>query len=392
MDNVKRVKNPRCAIINRNYPPDPGITGQSAAELVGYLEAVGIAVTIITVEGRYAGGVQQCGNTTVGEHLKVRALYNGKNKLLRLIGTLIEGWRLARLIRCVKPDVIIGMTDPPLLNYWISKSAGAEGIPWISWSMDLYPEAFVAAGLVSSRSFVFRRLANAIQKRPPAHLIALGPAQAKHIQQDFGYQLPFTILPCGVHSMDRSAVAPSWHPGQGKVVFGYVGNMGEAHDPEFVISVMRALDPRKHVMVLAVYGVHGKKCIAAAELFESVRVVNQVSREELGWIDVHVTSLNPKWDHVCVPSKAVSAVCSGGALITCSSDLNDNWILLQDAAWRIPPGCDYSVEIPAIVRSLSSEDLCEKRLRAKNLAEKLQKMRADAFEDVRRIILELVAR
>ena len=52
-------------------------------------------------------------------------------------------------------------------------------------------------------------------------------------------------------------------------------------------------------------------------------------------IDIHLVTLLQKWDHVCVPSKAISAVSQGSAILFESSELNDNWQLLKDAGWRI---------------------------------------------------------
>ena len=48
----------KCVIINRNYPPQKGITGHSANELANYLLNKGVDIDIVHVDGKYAGGGQ----------------------------------------------------------------------------------------------------------------------------------------------------------------------------------------------------------------------------------------------------------------------------------------------------------------------------------------------
>ena len=378
-----------CVIVNRNYPPDAGITGHSANELAGFLEDNGTTVEVVTVAGRYAGGVSGGDAPIRGRLHHISKVYNGKNKVLRLLGSLIEGRRLAKKAISLRPNVLIGLTDPPLVNYWISKFAARAKLPWIYWSMDLYPEAFAAAGLTSKANWIYRYLADSFRLCPPAHLVALGGRQAEHIQRDLGENIPTSLLPCGIATIHRSPESPSWHPGPGKIVLGYVGNLGEAHDPEFVISVIRALDPDLHGFILAVYGVHAGKITAAVSHLPCVTIVNQVDRADLGWIDIHLTSLKPHWDHICVPSKAVSAVCAGSTLLSCCSEQTDNWQLLRDAGWRIEPGGDYTKLAASWVESLNPESLRQKMNAAAAITGELLGLEQRSFENILAAVVKL---
>lgn len=378
----------RCVILNRNYPPNAGITGYSASELAEYLHQQGVEVHVVTVGGNYQGGVSS-GNLIQSATIHhVRNIYDGKNKILRLMASLLEGWSMARKAASLGISPWITLTDPPLLNYWVARLCRKRRISWIYWSMDLYPEAFVAAGLAKPDWALYRHFKRELLKSTPVHLIALGSQQAEYLQQEASRQLSFSVLPCGVDKIELPEARPDWLPASDKTTFCYIGNLGQAHDPRFVEAVMASLDPEKHHFILSVYGIHAPRLLNYAERFEHVTILQKVNRNELGFIDIHLASLEPEWDHVCVPSKAVSAVCAGACLFLCASDLGDNWHLLQEASWRIAPGAAMPAAVARLVASMTPESIAEKRANALSCRETLLQVKAKAEQE----ILDVVAR
>lgn len=371
----------KCTILNRNYPPGSGITGNSANELAVYLEQSGIEVHVVTVGGDYQGG----GAMNAKIHGTVHALghlYNGKNKLLRLFSSLFEGWKMARKAVSIGCGPIICMTDPPLLNYWVSRQAKRRSIPWIYWSMDLYPEAFCAGGLVNDRNPLYRFLKRRLLHAPPNALIALGPNQAELIQGEYSEAIETVILPCGIMQSQETSTFPDWAVSDGKIVIGYAGNIGEAHSDTFIKSVIDAIDPAKHRFVLSAYGSKAQAILEYAQGREGITVVHNVAREHLQLIDVHVVTLLPGWDHVCVPSKAVSAVCEGAAVFICCTKLNDNWALLHKAAWRVDVDCDLPRVVSEFITKLTSDDVKKARENALQVSTKLLQLKERAFEEI----------
>lgn len=369
----------RCTILNRNYPPGPGITGNSANELAGYLTSAGCEVHVVTVSGDYGGG----GSMDINVHGTVHALkaiYNGKNKLLRLFSSLVEGWKMARKAASLNQGPLISMTDPPLLNFWVARAAKKKSIPWIYWSMDLYPEAFVASGLVTINNSFYKYIKQQLLQASPSRLIALGPNQSKFIQQDYRDSLEAICLPCGITKSIDPGITPDWAERDGKVVLGYVGNVGEAHDDKFIKAVIDGLNPEKHRFVLVAYGSKSQSVLDYARGREGVIVLHRVEREHLQLIDVHLVTLLPEWDHVCVPSKAVSAVCEGASVLICCSDLNDNWALLKDAAWRID--ANLPNDVGEFIDALTLDAVKLKRGRAKVVSQELLQLKGEAFEQI----------
>jgi hypothetical protein len=182
-------------IINRNYPPSKGGTGAAAAELAAYLCEKGFVVNVIHVDTFYDGGDNE--KVPVGNIFKVDTFYTGKNKFLRLVANLAEGYLLVKASKKCPCDVTICMTDPPLLNLWAALLLRKR--KWMLWMMDLYPEAFVSAGLVSSNNFFYKTINRWLLKGAPQHIIALGPVQKQYLQAKYGDNiLSYSLLPAGI--------------------------------------------------------------------------------------------------------------------------------------------------------------------------------------------------
>jgi hypothetical protein len=277
---------------------------------------------------------------------------------------------------------MITLSDPPLLNYWVAVRCQRRGIPWIYWAMDIYPEAFVAAGLAKKDGFFYRFLKRELLRFRPQHLIALGSQQSEYLRKQAGLEVLTSILPCGVDYIERAANPPTWLPSGQKIIFGYIGNMGQAHDPRFVELVIAALDAERHHFILSAYGIHAARVHAYAEAFGHVTVLPMVEPEQLGFIDIHLASLAPAWDHICVPSKAVSAVCAGSSLLLCSSEEGDNWQLLKEASWRVEPGEEMAAAVTIAVKSLTPDVVSQKRAAAQACRQNLLAMQELAMSQI----------
>lgn len=193
MDTEKKIV---VNIVNRNYPPSKGGTGQAAAELATCLCENGFRVNVIHVNVAYDGGGSEL--PPAGNVFKVGTFYSGRNKYLRLAANLAEGYLLIKASKKHPCDVTICMTDPPLLNLWASLLLRKKR--WVLWAMDLYPEAFVSGGLVSSTNFFYRLINKWLLRGAPQHIIALGPVQKKYLQDKYRERISsYSLLPCGIY-------------------------------------------------------------------------------------------------------------------------------------------------------------------------------------------------
>ncbi|MBC8152690.1 MAG: hypothetical protein H7Z72_07250 [Bacteroidetes bacterium] len=371
---------PAVTIVNRHYPPNPGITGETAWDLATYLiNEQGIRVVVVHIDRTYDGGgsVRQ----PIGETHPVRSVYTGKNGLLKLVSGLLDGWFLIRKAIQVRQGPVIVMTSPPLLPFWAARLLTPRRIDWWLWSMDLFPEGFVADQKISPRNPVYRWVIQQTYRRAPHHLIALGPQQGKYIRQKYGQpDLPTTVLPCGVllhHERDPNT--PAWRQNDGKIYLGYVGNLGQPHSAEFLLSVIRHLDPARFQLILVLYGQKADEVIRVATGRVGITLLPTVPRSQLAYVDVQLVSLLPSWTHIAVPSKAVSAVCAGSPVLYCGSRESDTYALLEEAVFLIETERPIDEQVANFLQVLTTETVEDKKRAAQRVAARLQRMITDAY-------------
>lgn len=371
-------------LVNRNYPPNKGITGAAAADFAKYLVANGVQVNVVTISNSaYAGGADI--SAADGRLYGVKTFYNGKNKALRLLASLVEGYQLMKTARNVDSDWTIVMTDPPLLNYFASRIL-SRGKKWVLWSMDVYPDAFIAAGLVQRNNPLLKGVVSTLKQYPPDAVIALGPVQERFLRQNYYETLPHFRMPCGVFTASPTTDMPAWKQDPNKIYLGYAGNIGEAHSVPFLKEIINRLDPSRFVLLLSLYGAKAEELKSYAEGKAGVMLFPSLTRAELSHLDIHLATLEEQWVNVCVPSKAVSSICAGATILYCGISDSDNWELLGDAGWRISPDGDIGAEVSSFFAQITSAQVREKRMLARQLASKLVSLERDTYERIYRFM------
>ncbi len=336
-------------LINRNFPPSQGATGYYASHLVDALRRqTGHTIHIVTVgEGDSSADITF-----------VRPVYGGKQKLLRLIGSYKESRLLIKAGMKRSPDVYIVMTDPAILNYWASRLLKDQ--IWVYWSMDLFPEGFRANNLISAESFLYKRYQSRLKKGNPSYLLGLGDAQIDYLRRHYFPKVDGSCLPIGLRNEVLST--DTRETPQKQTTVGYVGNVGEAHDAELIAESLLAFVKRGFSVVLRCYGAGAQKLLSLVEGTE-VNIKNHISDKELQLIDIHVVSLRHEWTHICVPSKAISAIQGGNAVLYLGSPDSDTWKMLKRAGWIIKTPTEASKTIEQI----TDKSLAEKKKAAREV-------------------------
>ncbi len=368
-------------IINRHYPPNKGITGESAWDLADYLiKNHQIEVHLLHIGRQYDGGGAV--REPVGITHKFPPLYVGANATLRNISALFESFLLIVASIFIRKGPKIVMTSPPLLPMFAGGIYGLLGIKWYLWSMDLFPEGFAAHGDFKKESLFYKVSHWLTYKFAPGKLIALGPMQADFILAKYGKKIDTLVLPCGVLiNQQNSTTAPIWYK-EGPVYLGYCGNLAQPHSPAFVKEAIRQTATGSFRFILAVYGQHAQEVKNFAASFEHVVMVDSVPREQLHFIDVHLVSLIKSWTHIAVPSKAVSSVTSGSAILFHGEKAADNWQLLQNAGWHIDVEKDLAEEFAAVLPSINKTSIAQKRKVAAAITLSLKNNMLDTYEAI----------
>ncbi|MDX1407849.1 MAG: hypothetical protein R3330_06940, partial [Saprospiraceae bacterium] len=163
-------------------------------------------------------------------------------------------------------------------------------------------------------------------------------------------------------------------------------NLGEAHSAQFVEALMRRLDPEKHRLILSTYGRNARRIQEAGAKHAAVRIVDFVPRHHLRYIDIHLVTLLGEWTHVCVPSKAVSAICAGSTMLFCGAEHCDSWQMLQEAGWRIDHLDGMEQDLDAFMASVTREQVASRKANAQRIARDLEEMRRNAYQEIAAVI------
>lgn len=320
----------RVLVINRFLGGDHVPTGRMLEDVTHALVAEGHEVTAIVSRGEYAGA--HCGG---GHRPKGVRLF----RLLKLpFGGRVLDWSIFWLQAAIvgpllRWDRCVLLTDPPLMTIflplWRLLLRGRRAI-WL-WTMDLYPEALVAGGVISSEGFFDRTLRslNNLGLSCVDGIITLGGRQLerlnyypalKQIQKNAVVVPPWDHRPNALRKRlsKRFAEKIGW---QGRRVALYAGNLGYGHRFEEIIDAARVAQERDLDWVFAFFvrGARKDALIEIAEDLENVQVYDYVAPENtsslLGAADIHLITMGLGWDGVVVPSKLYGIEGTGAPIL-----------------------------------------------------------------------------
>lgn len=313
------MSGPTVRFVNRVYPPTPGATGVLLAELAEALVERGWRVEVVTGDG----GGDTPRETVVGG---VHVTRTGSG------GTSPRGLLLHRALRLVRrypallraagrrpyPDVLVLMTDPPMLvaaAAWLRRRTGARVV---HWAQDVYPEVAIELGVLARGGLAARVLARLARRglRACDSVIAIGQCMKERLEE------------AGV-GKDRIAVIPNWAVAAARpdevgarafraahglgvaFVVMYAGNMGRVHPFAGILdAAARLRDDAPDVRFVLVGDGPQRESLAReveAQGLTNVLLLMPQPAEQLGATlgaaDLHLVTLAPGLEGLVVPSK-----------------------------------------------------------------------------------------
>ncbi len=302
--------------VNRFYWPDEPATAQLLADLAEALAVRGFAVTVVT-SAPLARGVprHETRNGVVIERLPAfrSSRRSWAVRLREFIGFHWLAFRHLRRLLCAG-DIVVAMTDPPLLGVTAAAAAALRGSDLVHWTQDIYPEI---ATVVTGKRWLLalRPLRNLAWRRSRACIVP-------------GGDLARTVTANGVPP-HRAIVAANWAPSgiepprpdevaalrsrwglDGRFVAAYSGNFGRVHDLQVLLDVADALRSDPGFVLLLIGG--GAQCAALVEAARRRHLPNVVFQPfqprvalaaSLGAADVHFVTLRAGAEASVYPSK-----------------------------------------------------------------------------------------
>lgn len=330
----------RVLFINQAYAPDAAATAQHCEDLARYLVEQGHGVSVIASRSIYgqAGADLPARELRNGVHVNRvgLSLFGKRGIVLRAVDFALfyaaAMWRALWIkvpidSRKRKPDVVVTLTTPPLIGMvgWLMRLL--RRCRHVVWTMDLYPDVLVAAGVSKSDSLVTRFFAwlNRREMGRADRVVALGRCMkdlihAKGIGEDhievIGVWSP-NDPPEVASEPAASSYRQEWDL-EGKFVVQYSGNFGLAHDYQTFCDTILKLRDRDDIVFLFAGG--GKrigplKSFVEEHELKNVMVQPYQPRERLpdllGLADVHLISQSETFTGVVVPSKLFGIMAAG---------------------------------------------------------------------------------
>lgn len=336
-------------LVNRFFYPDISATSQLLSDLAFHL-ATRFDVHVVASRQKYDRPQERLLPSERICNVTVHRVWTTQFGRASLPGRALDyltfylsaSLRLLRLVG--RGDIVIPMTDPPLIAVPASLAARAKKARVVNWVQDLFPEVAHALGFrLASGALgqVLRRMRDrslaaavsnvALGDLMRARIVARGvnPARVEVIHNwAAGHEVK--PLDSGTNSLRRD-----WGLA-GKFVVGYSGNMGRAHDLVALLNAAEKLLAHPEFVFLFVGAGQQRETLVAETArrgLTNVMFQPYQPREALGVSltvpDCHIVSLKPALEGLIVPSKLYSSMASGRPVLYLGSAEGEIGRLMQ---------------------------------------------------------------
>lgn len=325
----------KVVLVNRFFCPDISATSQLLSDLAFHI-AGQFEVHVITGRQSYQASGETLGGYEVVRNVHVHRVWTTRFGREWLPGRAVDyaTFYLSAFLRMVsllrRNDVIVALTDPPMVSVPAAVAARLRGAHLVNWLQDVFPETAVALGvrgLAGPLGRVLGRLRDG-SLRTAAVNVALSNGMAVTL---CGLGVPEDRLQV-IHNWadganlrpldrNRNPLRSDWGVGP-RFVVGYSGNMGRAHELDVVLRAAARLREQKEIVFLFVGEGHQKAGLLAAvhrSGLENVMFQPYQPRELLALSltapDCHLVSLKSSLEGLVFPSKLYSSLAAGRPVI-----------------------------------------------------------------------------
>jgi len=362
------MRKPSVVFFNRVYPPGRGATGRVLRDLARAFVRDGWDVTVITSGPK--AGLDHDGSIRL---VRVRAKIKSR--------TLISyGWVLFKMylkgMRMKRPDLIITMTDPPLLVVIGGMLAKSKNCKHMHWCQDLYPDLLPTLGFMMPGGLMryLKKISRQAMKKCDK-VVVIGRCMAKALTHTGLDPRRIAVIPnwpdreLGLHERRRkrlqnaAAKSPSlaararkqlkpfealFQETDPKFRILYSGNIGRAHPVKTVLDAAELLAPA-HPEIEFVFVGDGPNFDRLAHErtrrgLHNIKFLPWQPANRLRALmesgDVHLVTMHEDANGLLVPSKLYSALAVGRPCILVGPEKSETARVIRDfkAGEVVPQG------------------------------------------------------
>ena len=280
------------------------------------------------------------------------------------------------LLSCQQQDVILVVTNPPLLPFVALLLKWLKGCRFVLLVHDVFPEALVATGLCQPSSIIVRigQVMNRILYGHSSKIITLGRDMSKLAQAKLSGNDENKIV-CIPNWAECDIVKPTDRASNlrlqelgiaNKFVVLYAGNIGRTHGIEYIAQAAKTLQANPNIhFIISGFG-YKKKWLeeyVGSNSLENVSILDPCPRNELiillNACDVAIISFVPGMAGVAVPSRMYNQMAAGKPILAVADDWSElaEVIREEEIGWVVEPG-DMEGLVRTIELAAANLDLC----------------------------------
>jgi putative colanic acid biosynthesis glycosyltransferase WcaI len=348
------VSRPRILVLNQYYRPGVEATANLLADLCESL-ALDYDVTVVT--GRLQGRDDLPHSELLNGVcvLRTRSTSFDRTKLsqrgLNYVTYVADS--LVRSLSLEPPDLVVCMTDPPVVGDLGVTVARRFGAPLLVISEDVFPEIATELGRLTNPIVVnvLRRLV-AYYLRRADHVVAIGDRMRERLIAKGAAPERISVIPNWV---DAELIVPgprdsAWAREQGLIgrfVVMHSGNVGHAQDLDNLVRATTFLRDLDDLAVPIVgFGARHAEIRTLATLLEADKVIflpyqpREVLTQSLGSAHIHYVGLAKGLAGFVVPSRLYGILSAGRPVVVAADPDSETARLVEEVGCgvAIPPG------------------------------------------------------
>jgi colanic acid biosynthesis glycosyl transferase WcaI len=331
---------PRLIFINRYFHPDQSASSRLLSDLAFALADAGHNLLILTSHQRYDDPDARLPAREVLGKISVHRLAGTRFGRIALLGRAIDyvSFYVSMAVTLLKlaraKDIIVPMTDPPMLGLFAAPIARLKGCCMINWLQDLYPEVALAVGTPFLRPIVAKVMqgfrdrslraadCNVVISTAMAERVLTLGVKKERIRVIHNWVDDHALAPIPAH---ENPFRRSWGL-EDKFVVGYSGNLGRVHDIDTILLASGELVDCQLVFLCIGGGAQYDALKETAEkrrLTQLFRFMPYQSETDLpnslSAADVHWLSHKPEFEGLLFPSKFYGIAAVGRPIIAITS-------------------------------------------------------------------------
>ena len=345
---------PRILVLNQYYWPGVEATANLLSQLC---ESLSDEFEITVMTGRLTGVASPAGRSEHNgvEIMRVNSTAFDRTRLVRralnYFTYLVQSLRAA--VTAQRPDVVLCMTDPPIIGDVAVLVARRFRVPLVVISQDVFPEIAVELKRLENPLLIglLRALINAYLCRAD-RVVAIGETMRSRLEEKGAKRDRITVIPNWVET-EKIEVSPKSNPWSIEqsldrhFVVMHSGNIGHAQDLESLVravTFLRDLDDLRIVLIGT--GARHQSLVELAARLETDQVLflpyqdRSLLSQSLSSADIHVVGLARGLSGYVVPSRLYGVLSAGRPVIAAADAESETAQTVQRVGCGVvvPPG------------------------------------------------------